>query len=303
MDEPVFRASDLPVVRHGRDAWVRERVVDYGVPVREGERNSEVLYGGFPVDGALAGLVHDMVVELDLHARAQPLEAPDADRVRERFFDPLLEAKPVDAERRYPRGGHVPRKIAALEETYGVAPGEIGERESYGTRVDGLLDAAAEDRAERWNPLKGRAAVETEVRLEGAGVRGRADVVTPREVRDVKVTSGDVPRDRDLYQAEIYAELAGRAVATVDYPVQGERVSRVVDRDDVHARMLEDQDRLSGMVERFRADQVRELEERTGVARDGASPAEYRDRAEREYGDGFDGVAVRATRAAAEGIA
>lgn len=298
-----LRASDLPVVRHGRDAWLRERVVDYGVPVREDERNSDVLYGGFPEEGALAGLVHDMVVELDLHARAQPLETPDPERVREKFFDPLLEAKPVDAARRYPRGDHIPRKVAALEETYGVPPAEVPDRESYGRTVDAMLDAAAEHRAEDWDPLRGTAEVRTEARLEGFGVRGRADVITPRTVREVKTATGAVPRDRDVYRAEIYTGLAGRATAVVDYPLEGETHSRVVDRDDVHARMLEDQERLAGIVEAFRGRQVRELEARTGVERGDESPGAYRERAASEYGDGFEEVAERATRAAAEGIA
>ncbi|MFB6076675.1 MAG: hypothetical protein ABEK12_00915 [Candidatus Nanohaloarchaea archaeon] len=49
----------------------------------------------------------------------------------------------------------------------------------------------------------------------------------------------DLPRDRDIYQAVIYAALNGSQDVVVDYPVQGVTAERAVDPVEVYQRVLD----------------------------------------------------------------
>ncbi len=295
--------SDVRTVRYGEPDWLRERVVDHGLSIDPGRRNSDVLYGGFPADGAVLGAVHDATVELDLHARQQDLPGPDPDRVT-RFLDGMLDG--TVPSHRLPRGGHVQDAVAGLARDHGVDASSLLDRAAYGRPVRDYLQDIGTHRAEGWNPLRGAGTVDTEAWLEDGGMRGRADLLVdgaPRELKVVARRDPSLPRDRDVYQAELYGAMAGADRAVVDYPVQGETVTVAVDADDVYDRALADVAALRGMARDLRERQADGLAERTGVPRrDDEPPAAYRDRAAEMAGDDITGIMMTVTRDAAHEV-
>lgn len=304
-DRMTCRVSDLPLVRYGETEWLRDRVVDLGVPVAEGRANSELLYGStFPRDAAVLGVLHDATIELDLHAREQDLPAPDAGTIEEEFFGRLLDGKPHRDG--WPRGDHVHGRLAALEAEHGVAPQAFLGTEAYGRPVTDYIADIAETRAADWNPLGGTDEVETERWVETDWLSGRADIVADGTVRETKMVAArdpELPRERDLYQAAIYAVMADAETYTVDYPVQGEEYGHETDIGETYRMVMEDRFALGDMVHELREAQAAGIADATGIEREPYEDAgAYRDRAAETYDGDLAEVLEPVTRDAAAGV-
>jgi hypothetical protein len=301
-----LRVSDLPTWRYGEEQWKKEAVVHHGLQITDEHSNKDELYGKFPEEGALLAFLHDLTIELDLQAYHGQPPSPPKQSIRS-FMDEVIMG--IKGKDELPHGNHMKKEIGGLQEDYGIPFYTLidSSAEAYGKSVTAYMDEIAESRADDWSPLDGAEEVEAEAWLEGRGLRGKADIIVDDTVREVKVVAGNpsLPRVKDLYQAIIYANLAGAERIEVDYPVQGVTAERRIEDIEIPAayRITMDRNQMGRAVRDLRIEQAENLREITGEPFiEGENAREYRDRVEKAYRGDFRQAMRDATEAAVDEV-
>lgn len=159
-------------------------IVDYGEPIDPSPgslRNSELLYGKFPEDSAVKGLVHDAAVELYSmepgfpgieDQRGEPLEEEEILELLKGFFT---------GDRRASSGFR--KSLADVRKKYGLDTQDLlGYEFSPGYDTTGMLEDVASNRGESWSEdVQDVVAVDAEETWSDIGIVGRTDLVVERE--------------------------------------------------------------------------------------------------------------------------
>ncbi|MFB6294943.1 MAG: hypothetical protein ABEI97_04235 [Candidatus Nanohaloarchaea archaeon] len=279
---PRFRVTDLVAHRYGGTSERREKLARYAAPIEPDSpvSNRDVLFGEVPLHVAVAGVAHDATLQLylkDLEFAALDVD-PGEEEVRD-FLDDLVTGKDH-------RSTYLRDRLVTVHREYGVPVEDLPRRTVAGRQLGEFLDDLSHryvtDGTNRSQVLDRTVDVDVDSRR----VTGRADMVVEttqgREVWEEKVTGrSDVPADRHVYQANIYAWHLD-AEPVVDYPVQGEQHRPDDDPAEVSDAMLDDILGFAEDVHRVRQRQTAEIQERTGIDhRDGETLEEYRERVHR----------------------
>ncbi|WP_414837951.1 hypothetical protein ACK3SF_00945 [Candidatus Nanosalina sp. VS9-1] len=228
MAKQVFRGMES-----GRTDFVKQAVVDKGLPVRdEGDlpvsSNSEILFGKFPEEYAVKGLLHDAAV--NLYAREQDFRDLGVDPSEQEIIE-LLEGSIDGTGSATPELRH---RVNELETKYDLRPDELLQY-SFGDRtVSDMLQELAEHRSRNWQQdTAGFSSIEAEVPVFQRGLSGRMDLVLSGEqdqVRELKMK--DSGSREDEFQASAYWLIAeGEPEIVLEYPLTDERLSFDPDSD------------------------------------------------------------------------
>ncbi|MFB6241543.1 MAG: hypothetical protein ABEJ36_01930 [Candidatus Nanosalina sp.] len=221
----VFRGLEL-----GRDDFVKQAVVDDGIPIERGgeapgRSNSTILFGKFPEEAAVKGLVHDATVnlyrkELGFRELREP-EKEDINRILEGGIKGTRDAT-----------HELKHSISNLEKKYGIAPDQLLDyRFSSGETVSDLLGKVGEYRHGTWREdTAGFERVDAEKSEFENGLSARMDLLyrgagkSSDQIREVKMK--DETSIYDEFQASAYWLVNGdeNAELVVEYPLIDERL-------------------------------------------------------------------------------
>lgn len=214
----------------GRDDIIKSAIVNDGLPIREDEGfpvsdNSSILFGGFPRDAAVKGVVHDASVNLysqETEFNTLGQEPSDTE---------VMEILEGSVEGRRKATSELSGRVNRLERNYGIRPDEITAYEfNSGETVQDLLRQVSRYRGEVWSDEADQfSGVEAEVPVFDSGMSGRIDLLTTRQdgtdqVRELKL--GEETSRYDEFQTSAYWLMHDQedAEAVIEYPLIDERM-------------------------------------------------------------------------------
>lgn len=227
----VFRASEP-----GGGGHAEKAVVDRGIPIRdEGsfpvESNSDILFGKFPEEFAVKGLVHDAAVDLygrEVNDFRDLGVEPSAPEIQDLLEGGIRGSASASSELRH--------RVNQLEKKYDVKPDELLEYEfRSGETVSDLLEDVAQYRHDNWREDTSEfTGAHTEKSETGLRLSGRMDLLyTGENNRIAEVKMKDGPDKFDEFQAAAYWLMHGDedTELVVDYPLADERLMFDPDED------------------------------------------------------------------------
>ena len=221
----VFKGLQL-----GRDGIIKSAVVNEGHPVRHDEEfpvrdNSTILFGEFPEQFAVKGVVHDAAVNL------YQQETDFNELGKNPSVEEVLEILEGSIEGRRNATSELRNRISNLEKKYGISSDEILEYEfESGGTVRELVHDIAEYRESSWSGETGEyLSIQPEVPIFDLGMSGRIDaLVRSQESSDqiMEFKLSDETSVYDEFQASAYWLMHGdkEAEAVIEYPLIDERL-------------------------------------------------------------------------------
>lgn len=220
-------------IRNGRDGRVYESIVDYLEPIEKGAKaekrtNSTILYGEFPEEFAVRGLVHDAAV--DLFHRNQEFRSLGLDPRPQQVLDSLEGS--IDGTGR--SSSEIRQRLNNLEKKYGLEPDDLLDYEFEKGDMEGLtpqdlLEEVAEYQTDFWSEdTEDYSSIDKEITVFGNGISGRMDLKNRKEnrdqIRELKLSTN--VKDRDIFQLSAYWTINGdqNAEAVLEYPLIDERL-------------------------------------------------------------------------------
>lgn len=221
----VFKGLQL-----GREGIIKSAVASEGLPIREDgdfpvKGNSTILFGEFPEQFAVKGVVHDAAVNLYQQETDFNELGQDPDRQE------ILEILEGSIEGRRNATSELRNRVNNLEKKYGISPDEILEYEfESGGTVRELVHDIAEYRDSAWHGETGEyLSIEPEVPVFDLGMSGRIDALVrcqdePDHIMEFKLR--DDTSVYDEFQASAYWLMHGdeEAEAVIEYPLIDERL-------------------------------------------------------------------------------
>ncbi|MFB6182664.1 MAG: hypothetical protein ABEI78_01235, partial [Candidatus Nanohaloarchaea archaeon] len=253
-------------------------IVDKGINIdlEQEKRNSEILYEEFPEDAALAGLIHDLTIQLEA-SEPNWFDLPEQPDFNDIMINALSgkDSLGTDTGR-----NQVKQRIDELNKEYGINPSKLMEEEFFGTKITEAINSISDYRSDFWRedwsnlrrtglPIEGKP-IETEKYLkdDDMNIAGKADLLAHRlsgdEIREIKIRSSDkVVKPEDEYQVAVYSMLEEDAdKVTLEYPLQGLQIEEnefSKSLDEWYEMIKEDKDSLRSVVDRFLDFQERKL--------------------------------------------
>jgi len=221
----VFKGLQL-----GREGIIKSAVVNEGLPIRDDDQfpvrnNSTILFGEFPEQFAVKGVVHDAAVNLYQQETDFNELGKDPD------IQEVLEILEGSIEGRRNTTSELRNRISNLEKKYGITSDEIldYEFESGGT-VRELIHDIAEYRDSAWRGEAGEYLnIEPEVPLFDLGMSGRMDAIARRHNESDQIMEFKLRDETSVYdefQASAYWLMNGdeEAEVMIEYPLIDERL-------------------------------------------------------------------------------
>ena len=209
-------------LERGRDDFIKQAVVDKGFPIDEdpeASSNSTILFGRFPEEYAVKGLVHDAAV--DLFAREQDFRELGIDPSEERIVE-ILEGGIRGTKSGTPELRH---RVNELETVYGLNPDELLGYSFGDETVADMLEEVAEYRNDNWRPeTENFEGIESEVSVFADGLSGRMDLLLHGPQDQYKELKVGEPSRGDEFQASAYWLMNDEdAEFVIEYPLEDER--------------------------------------------------------------------------------